>query len=66
MDQGHGGRSPGAAQRRGSARPDLVVDDLVQLVVGIALSTTRGHDPGQPGRLLVLVFDAVFGSSRES
>ncbi|MFJ6571912.1 TetR/AcrR family transcriptional regulator [Streptomyces sp. NPDC091292] len=54
------------AQERGSARPDLTADDLVQLVVGIALSTTRGHDPEQPGRLLVLVLDAVFGSSRGS
>lgn len=47
------------AQRRGTARAGLTADDLVQLVVGIALSTARGHDAAQPGRLLALVLDAV-------
>ncbi|MFF2846714.1 TetR/AcrR family transcriptional regulator [Streptomyces sp. NPDC058001] len=53
------------AQLRGSARLDLTADDLVQLVVGIALSTAKGHDPEQPGRLLALVLDAVFRTPRE-
>ncbi|MEU7373325.1 TetR/AcrR family transcriptional regulator [Streptomyces albidoflavus] len=47
------------AQRHGTARPGLTADDLVHLVVGIALSTARGQDTEQPGRLLTLVLDAV-------
>ncbi|MGW5388908.1 TetR/AcrR family transcriptional regulator [Streptomyces koyangensis] len=50
------------AQRRGTARAGLTADDLVQLVVGIALSTARGHDAAQPGRLLALVLDAVYAA----
>ncbi|MDX3488189.1 TetR/AcrR family transcriptional regulator [Streptomyces sp. ID05-18] len=50
------------AQRRGTARADLTADDLVQLVVGIALSTARGHDAQQPDRLLALVLDATYGT----
>ena len=48
-----------AAQRRGTARADLAADDLVQLVVGVALSTVRSADEDQPERLLRLVLDAV-------
>ncbi|MFE0104007.1 TetR/AcrR family transcriptional regulator [Streptomyces sp. NPDC059009] len=48
------------AQQQGTARPDLTPGDLVQLVVGIALSTTRGtSDTEQPDRLLGLVLNAV-------
>ncbi|MEV5977228.1 TetR/AcrR family transcriptional regulator [Streptomyces sp. NPDC052114] len=48
------------AQHSGTARPDLTAADLVQLVVGIALSTTHTTaDPNQPDRLLALVLDAV-------
>lgn len=47
------------SQRDGTARPDIAVDDLVQLVVGIALSAGHGGDEEQPARLLALVLDAV-------
>ncbi|MGV9879834.1 TetR/AcrR family transcriptional regulator [Streptomyces sp. NPDC003006] len=48
------------AQRTGTARRDLTAPDLVQLVVGIALSTAHATaDPGRPERLLALVLDAV-------
>ncbi|MCZ0982920.1 hypothetical protein O1L60_39150 [Streptomyces diastatochromogenes] len=48
------------AQRHGTARADLTADDLLQLVVGIALSTAHGEDrPARPDRLLDLVLDAV-------
>jgi AcrR family transcriptional regulator len=47
------------AQQAGTARADLSPDDLLQLVVGIALATTRGEDADQPDRLLALVLDAV-------
>lgn len=50
------------AQRRGTARADLTADDLIQLVVGIALSTARSHDAQQPDRLLALVLDATYGT----
>lgn len=50
------------AQRRGTARASLTADDLVQLVVGIALSTARSHDAEQPDRLLTLVLDATYGT----
>ncbi|MGW2230212.1 TetR/AcrR family transcriptional regulator [Streptomyces formicae] len=50
------------SQHAGTARPDLTATDLIQLVVGIALSTThRTKDPSQPERLLALVLDAVVG-----
>ncbi|MEU8890139.1 helix-turn-helix domain-containing protein [Streptomyces sp. NPDC048442] len=55
------------AQQRGTARADLSCDDLIPLVVGIALSTTHTgvrQDEEQPRRLLGLVLDAVHGSSR--
>ncbi|MEV0972206.1 TetR/AcrR family transcriptional regulator [Microtetraspora glauca] len=48
------------AQRSGTARADLAPGDLLQLVVGIALSTARSDDdPDRPGRLLSLVLDAA-------
>ncbi|MFI0975752.1 TetR/AcrR family transcriptional regulator [Streptomyces sp. NPDC021093] len=56
------------AQQRGTARTDLASDDLVPLVVGIALSTAHGgvrQDEEQPRRLLGLVLDAVHGGSRQ-
>ncbi|MFB4423138.1 TetR/AcrR family transcriptional regulator [Streptomyces sp. QL37] len=53
------------AQQRGTARTDLTADDLVQLVVGIALSTARREDPDQPERLLSLVLDATHGIPRQ-
>ncbi|MEU8137749.1 TetR/AcrR family transcriptional regulator [Streptodolium elevatio] len=49
------------AQRTGAARPDVASDDLVQLVVGIALSAGLGGDDEQPERLLALVLDGVRG-----
>ncbi|MFH8561083.1 TetR/AcrR family transcriptional regulator [Streptomyces sp. NPDC017988] len=50
------------AQHSGTARSDLTAPDLVQLVVGIALSTAHPTaDPTQPDRLLTLVLDAVRG-----
>jgi len=52
------------AQRAGTARPDLSPDDLVQLVVGIALATARRDDADQAGRLLTLALDAVYGAPR--
>ncbi|KIF75084.1 TetR family transcriptional regulator [Streptomyces sp. 150FB] len=53
------------AQRLGTARTDLTAGDLVQLVVGIALSTTHGADAEQPERLLELVLDAAHGAGRK-
>ncbi|WJV46234.1 TetR/AcrR family transcriptional regulator [Streptomyces flavofungini] len=52
------------AQGSGAARHDLSPADLLQLVVGVALSTTRKQtspagDPEQPERLLGLVLDAT-------
>lgn len=51
------------AQADGTARGDLTPDDLVHLVVGIALSTTHSRDAGQPGRLLSLVLDATYAAA---
>ncbi|REK89385.1 TetR/AcrR family transcriptional regulator [Streptomyces inhibens] len=50
------------AQRQGTARADLTPEDLIQLVVGIALSTARNDDTEQSDRLLGLVLDAVHGA----
>lgn len=50
------------AQQAGTARPDLTPDDLVQLVVGIALATARSDNADQAGRLLTLALDAVHRS----
>jgi len=47
------------AQRSGTARADLLPGDLLQLIVGIALSTAHDDDPEQPGRLLALTLDTV-------
>ncbi|WP_018500538.1 TetR/AcrR family transcriptional regulator [Parafrankia discariae] len=47
------------AQQIGTARQDLSPDDLIQLVVGIALATARDNDDGQADRLLALALDAV-------
>ncbi|WP_323181076.1 hypothetical protein [Streptomyces sp. NBC_01142] len=52
------------AQQQGTARGDLSADDIVQLVVGIALSTARSHDAAQPERLLALVLDTVRGGRK--
>ncbi|MFB7105749.1 TetR/AcrR family transcriptional regulator [Streptomyces hydrogenans] len=52
------------AQLHGSARADLTADDLLHLVIGIALSTTQDDLPGRPEFLLDLVLDAVHGSPR--
>ncbi|NDZ81072.1 TetR/AcrR family transcriptional regulator [Streptomyces sp. SID10853] len=54
------------AQQCGTARADLTADDLVQLVVGIALSTARREDAEQPDRLLALVLDATHGTPRRT
>ncbi|WP_433186547.1 TetR/AcrR family transcriptional regulator [Actinoallomurus sp. CA-150999] len=52
----------GRAQESGTARADLSPEDLIQLVVGIALATARNDDdPEQPDRLLGVVLDAVRG-----
>ncbi|WP_173100756.1 TetR/AcrR family transcriptional regulator [Actinomadura verrucosospora] len=54
------GRVLAGAQRAGAARADVTAADLLQLVVGVALATEEAaHDPGQPGRLLALVEDAL-------
>ncbi|CAO5164851.1 TetR/AcrR family transcriptional regulator [Frankia sp. AiPs1] len=47
------------AQQAGAARADLSSGDLIQLVVGIALTTARAEDPDQADRLLALALDAV-------
>ncbi|MFD0418053.1 TetR/AcrR family transcriptional regulator [Streptomyces sp. NPDC127108] len=52
------------AQDSGDARRDLAAADLVQLVIGVALSTAHkqastGGDREQPERLLGLVLDAT-------
>ncbi|MEU3750250.1 MULTISPECIES: TetR/AcrR family transcriptional regulator [Streptomyces] len=52
------------AQRQGSARPDLTADDLVQLTVGVALSTAHRDDEERPARLLALILDAAHAPPR--
>lgn len=48
------------AQNEGTARKDLLPADMVQLVVGIALSAPGSTtDPDQPDRLLTLALDAI-------
>ncbi|MEV4126361.1 helix-turn-helix domain-containing protein [Nocardia sp. NPDC049707] len=47
------------AQRSGSIRADVAIDDVIQLVAGIALAARHGTDPDQPDRLLRLVRDAL-------
>ncbi len=51
------------AQRAGGIRTDVTVDDVVQLVAGIALAARHGTDPDQPDRLLCLVTDALHSPS---
>ncbi|MFF2659706.1 TetR/AcrR family transcriptional regulator [Kitasatospora sp. NPDC058032] len=49
------------AQRNGTARPDLAADDLLQLALGIALTTTApepDHE-ARADRLLALALDGV-------
>lgn len=48
-----------SAQRTGGIRADIAVDDVIQLVVGIALAARHGSDPDQPDRLLGLVMEAL-------
>ncbi|MFD5764693.1 TetR/AcrR family transcriptional regulator [Streptomyces sp. NPDC127049] len=52
------------AQRHGTARADLAAEDLLRLVVGIALSTVHGERAEQPALLLDLVLDAVHAPPR--
>lgn len=56
-------RSGGAlltrAQHSGGIRADAAIDDVIQLVAGIALAVRYGTDPDQPDRLLRLVTDAL-------
>ncbi|MEU4100527.1 helix-turn-helix domain-containing protein [Streptomyces tanashiensis] len=52
------------AQQHGTARADLTADDLLPLVIGIALSTAHDERAGQPELLLDLVLDAVHGAPR--
>ncbi|GAA2781399.1 helix-turn-helix domain-containing protein [Kitasatospora sp. CM 4170] len=49
------------AQREGTARPDLTPGDLLQLALGVALTTTGAEpeDDARAERLLALVLDAV-------
>ncbi|SEB73922.1 TetR/AcrR family transcriptional regulator [Streptomyces sp. TLI_105] len=54
------------AQRHGTARADLAADDLLRLVIGIALSTAHSEQDGRPELLLDLVLDAVHGTPRRS
>ncbi|MFQ6325319.1 TetR/AcrR family transcriptional regulator [Nocardia sp. CWNU-33] len=49
------------AQRVGSVRTDAHAGDVIQLIVGIALTTPRhSPDPDRPERLLGLVLDALY------
>lgn len=55
------------AQEHGTARADLTAGELLQLVIGIALSTAGDEHAGQhPHRLLDLVLDATHGTPRRS
>ncbi|WP_433624235.1 TetR/AcrR family transcriptional regulator [Nocardia sp. CA-120079] len=50
------------AQQGGGVRADVGIDDVIQLVAGIALAARHGTDPEQPDRLLRLVTDALHSS----
>ncbi|MFE0138686.1 TetR/AcrR family transcriptional regulator [Streptomyces sp. NPDC059037] len=51
------------AQTEGTARKDLLTADMIQLVVGIAVSTPHSPtDPTQPDRLLALALSAIHAS----
>ncbi|MFJ9574804.1 TetR/AcrR family transcriptional regulator [Streptomyces sp. NPDC101191] len=52
------------AQQHGTARADVTADDLLHLVIGIALSTTQDEQTGRPEFLLDLALDAVHGTPR--
>ncbi|WP_433757029.1 TetR/AcrR family transcriptional regulator [Nocardia sp. CA-135398] len=52
------------AQQSG-IRADVDIDDVIQLVAGIALAARHGTDPDQPDRLLRLVTDALRSTSEE-
>ncbi|MEU2658287.1 helix-turn-helix domain-containing protein [Streptomyces sp. NPDC007325] len=52
------------AQRHGTVRADLSADDLLQLVIGIALSTAHTERAEQPELLLDLVLDAAHAAPR--
>ncbi|WP_433522935.1 TetR/AcrR family transcriptional regulator [Nocardia pseudovaccinii] len=47
------------AQQSGGIRADVGIDDVIQLVAGIALGARHSTDPNQPDRLLRLVTDAL-------
>ncbi|MFD0365686.1 TetR/AcrR family transcriptional regulator [Nocardia sp. GCM10030253] len=47
------------AKGDGGIRADAAIDDVIQLVAGIALAARHGTDPDQPDRLLRLVLDAL-------
>ncbi|MEV4239997.1 MULTISPECIES: TetR/AcrR family transcriptional regulator [unclassified Nocardia] len=47
------------AQQDGGIRAEVGIDDVIQLVAGIALAARHGTDPEQPDRLLRLVTDAL-------
>ncbi|MFE9325794.1 hypothetical protein ACIHDR_30155 [Nocardia sp. NPDC052278] len=53
------------AQQGGGMRSDVGIDDVVQLVAGIALAARHGTDPDQPDRLLRLVTDALRSPSEQ-
>ncbi|NKY35125.1 TetR/AcrR family transcriptional regulator [Nocardia speluncae] len=54
------------AQHAGSVRADVHARDVVQLIVGIALTTSRGSDSDRPEHLLGLVTDALYERRRDS
>jgi AcrR family transcriptional regulator len=56
---GAGGALLDRAQRTGSIRPDLAIDDLLRLVNAISLATER--EPDQASRLLTLALEGVGG-----
>nr|WP_157110251.1 hypothetical protein [Nocardia anaemiae] len=47
------------AQQSGGIRADVGIDDVIQLIAGIALAARHGTDPDQPDGLLRLVTDAL-------
>ncbi|MGF6884317.1 AcrR family transcriptional regulator [Nocardia sp. GAS34] len=54
------------AQRAGSVRADVHARDVIQLIVGIALTTSHSTDPDRPERLLGLVMDTLYERRQES
>ncbi|MFQ6328844.1 TetR/AcrR family transcriptional regulator [Nocardia sp. CWNU-33] len=47
------------AEAAGGIRTDVTIDDVIQLIAGIALAARHSTDPDQPDRLLQLVLDAL-------